>query len=110
MNRKDRRKLGTTKTKADKTYNMKPSAIHDNVKKELEKQRDAIITEAAASSIAATLLVLHDEFGFGKKRIQRFMTMYNDMFDSILKDYISFEDVKTELLKLGVNMTIEKEG
>ena len=37
-------------------------------------------------------MTLHDEFGFGKKRIEQFMKRFNDKAECIEKNYCTWED------------------
>ena len=43
------------------------------------------------------LTVLHDKFGYGKKRLQRFIDEYQDVLDSYNKGYVNVDDLKSVL-------------
>ena len=45
------------------------------------------------------MLVLHDELGFGKKRIMHIYTRVCDISDSISNGLITFEDIRQTLIK-----------
>lgn len=53
-------------------------------------------------------LVLHDKFGFGTKRIDRFYEDWVEKVDALQKGYINIEDVR-ELLKdeIGTCLALE---
>lgn len=40
---------------------------------------------------------LHDEFGFGDKRVKRFTDRVNDKIDCINADYVTFDDILENL-------------
>ena len=57
-----------------------------------ERTRDAIdYTVKQYSAVLA--LCLRDKLGFGKIRTQRFLQDVNEVFDSIIKGYLSLDDV-----------------
>lgn len=57
-----------------------------------ERTRDAIdYTVRQYSAVLA--LCLRDKLGFGKIRVQRFLQDVNEVFDSIIKGYLSLDDV-----------------
>ena len=41
--------------------------------------------------------MLHDKWGFGNKRLSKFLSQVNDTFDAIEKDYVSLKDIKKVL-------------
>lgn len=45
------------------------------------------------------MLVLHDELGFGKKRIMQIYTRVCDISDSVSNGLITFEDIRQTLIK-----------
>ena len=104
MNRAERRRLKREKDKNDVTYNSKYGELKSHVDTMVDKKKDEFIADAALNVVAGTLLTLHDEFGFGEKRIKKFMDNFNELYDSITKGYLSLEDVKEELLKYNVNL------
>lgn len=54
---------------------------------------------------AALLLCLHDKLGFGPVRAQRFATDVQEIFDSILKGYLSIDDIKQTIKdELGIEI------
>lgn len=73
----------------------------------LKKKMDAMIMETLESSMAATTAVLHEEYGFGAKRMQRFMAQYNSIFDRVLTGEIDLDDLKRKAIERGVNLGVE---
>lgn len=114
MNRAERRRQKKQAEQANKIVNIKPGEIRERIKSEvsshLEERTDALITETVGNSLAVTITVLHDKFGFGKTRAQRFMNEYNKLFDAILEDYVSFDDMKEVALELGVGLENNENG
>jgi hypothetical protein len=43
------------------------------------------------------MTILHDKFGFGTKRLERFLHEYKELLDSHDKGYISANDLNTVL-------------
>ena len=102
LNRQQRRaKKKNAKLITPKQYNDDVSA---GIRKLLAERADSIITETVANSLAVTISILHDKYGFGKSRIQKFMAEYNLLFETILEEYVDFEDLKAEALALGVRL------
>jgi hypothetical protein len=49
-------------------------------------------------------MVARDKLGFGKTRINQLLYDINEQFDCILKNYVSVDDYRAELLKIGVDV------
>lgn len=47
--------------------------------------------------LGLTMQVLHDEFGFGDKRLKRYGQRVNDNLDCINADYVTFADILENL-------------
>ena len=77
----------------------------------IKKVDKDIIARTQMSCLAACVQVLHDKFGFGKKRISEYMIYVYDYFDSIYNDYVSFDDIKECIYdELGVDFNeLERE-
>lgn len=56
--------------------------------KELLTIADSIIVESRVTA----MLVLHDEFDFGRKRIERFNSRFNDKMEGLNKSYVTWGD------------------
>lgn len=70
------------------------------IQKPMVKNRrdaDKLITSTNRLDMLLTYTVLHNKFGFGKKRLDRFLYYYNDLLDSYKKNYVTIEDLNTDL-------------
>lgn len=67
--------------------------------------------EATATAVQITnlfpLIVLRDEFGFGKVRLERYMEKYNEVIEAYNEDYITLEDV-AETIEQETGISIAK--
>lgn len=61
------------------------------------RDADKLITSTNRLDMLLTYTVLHNKFGFGKKRLDRFLYYYNDLLDSYKKNYVTIEDLNTDL-------------
>ena len=90
MNRKERRKLA------------RKGVDHRDLAYLQEKTKKQAINDSVNVMVAAALLTLRDEFGFGPKRAQRFMASVQERFDAVETGYLSLSDmtktVEEELL------------
>ncbi len=59
---------------------------------------DEISGEIARDYLLVLMLVLHDEYGFGKKRIMHIYTRVCDISDSISRGLMTFEDIRQTLI------------
>lgn len=59
---------------------------------------EQIAGEIARDYLLILMLVLHDEFGFGKKRIMHTYTRVCDISDSISRGLMTFEDIRQTLI------------
>lgn len=63
------------------------------------------VKESVDMYSAAVLLVLRDNWGFGKVRLQRFLGQVNTLFEDIHSGYLSLEDCKKVLSEeCGINL------
>lgn len=54
-----------------------------------------------------TVLTLHDEFGFGRKRIQQFLDRFTLKAECILEDYATWQDYQNIIQKeLGFDLNL----
>lgn len=65
--------------------------------KELNELKKNISDNAIVSIAAMSAYVLRWKFGFGDKRINRFKDYVNDLADSIVRDYLTVDDILEEL-------------
>ena len=98
--------MGVSLEKAHKKY-QRERLINDT----LRKAETEIINVVSSNCLAACCLVLHDKFGFGKKRLTEYMAWVYDCFDSISRDYVSFDDLKECIYdEMGIDFDeVEKE-
>lgn len=73
------------------------------------KKRDNLLVSAAAkANMLISLMVLHDKFGFGEKRLQRFMDEYYKQLEAYNSRHIErvkdFEDVLWEECGIKVEL------
>lgn len=59
---------------------------------------EEIAGEIARDYLLILMLVLHDELGFGKKRIMHIYTRVCDISDSVSNGLITFEDIRKTLV------------
>jgi hypothetical protein len=95
MNRAQRRKAGIKKKVA--TYTFTQEQLHAEINKGIDKFREEIrddVTDKALRVIAyVPLIVLHDKWGFGKKRLQDFIYEFAEQVECLKKEYVSFDDM-----------------
>lgn len=60
---------------------------------------EEIAGEIARDYLLILMLVLHDELGYGKKRIMHIYTRVCDISDSVSNGLITFEDIRQTLIK-----------
>ena len=77
------------------THAIEEAVFKQKITKNVVKQcEERIIPRVQSSCLAATVLVLHDKFGFGTKRLERYMGEVFEYFDSVYNEYLSFDDIK----------------
>lgn len=75
--------------------------IVQNVMKRVEVP---VMARTKVIVLAASTLVLHDKFGFGKQRLTKYVAEVADLFDSMEKKFVSFEDIRTTVYnELGID-------
>lgn len=57
-------------------------------------------------SILVTLLVLHDKFEFGEKRLNRFLEEYNGIVDCVNGRYVNLDEIETFLKGYKLNIFV----
>lgn len=107
MNRAARRRK---QREADKspTYNVNQSQVKTLVAKELEQQIEEVeqlaISMTTAGVTAAFIIALHDEYGFGIKRIEKILDNINLQFEAIEDNYITVEDMIQWCYDYGIDI------
>lgn len=73
------------------------------VKKKLNQTYNKVVKDTAKSTTTRTLILnflalsletLHDEFGFGDKRLNQFKDRLESKLDCINNDYVKWEDIR----------------
>lgn len=92
MNRAERRK-------AKKKGQVVPKEPVINIKVSDIQQMKKDVTKEAADlgfilMLSIPIMVLHDKWGFGKVRCERFIEQVLDLYDSFENDYVTLDDLK----------------
>lgn len=102
----------STRTEVEKMAQQAARLECQNMQDEFYRQEAANIVEQMT---AMHLYILARDFGFGKKRLQSFMSACNSMFNLMMSDKSVFGkdmdtmDVKRYIeSKYGLNLTLEK--
>ena len=90
MNRAERRRAGAEK---EPVYTLRASDI-ERMKR--EATRDAA-RQVLALTLGLPVMVLHDKWGFGSKRCERFVEQLTGLYQSYVEGYISLDDVRDTL-------------
>lgn len=60
---------------------------------------------------ASVLMILHDKFGFGATRCQRFLKQVEEQVDCVNKGYLSLDDIKETVSKeLDIHLVYSSKG
>jgi len=91
MNRSERRKLQKQgkQVKPEAVINIKAS----DVKAMKEEAAKFASDRAFLLMLGLPMMVLHDKYGFGKKRCERFIDQVIELYDSFDKDYLTLDDI-----------------
>lgn len=76
--------------------------------KELEKVKRNSTDTAIQITSLFPLWVLRTKFGFGEKRLRKFMAEYADLLDSYNRDYVTLPDIAQQLDK-ETNIRLDEE-
>lgn len=76
-------------------------------RKDLNQASEKIKEMAMDTFTILTVAVLHDEFGFGEKRCQRFIDRMNQKADCLIDDFCTWDDyIRTIKDELNLNLQI----
>lgn len=105
MNRAERRKAEKAglPVKKEPVVNIKASDVQ---KMKLDASKEAA-EKAFLLMLGLPVMALHDKFGFGPVRCERFTDAVLDLYDSFDKGYITLEDIH-RTLKEESGITIER--
>jgi len=101
MNRKQRRKQGITTKVPIYQYNAK--TVEEEVLKALEKEREKMQREMLNRIMGSVIVTMHDEFGIGKNRLNRFIDRLNSNYVCIDDGLVTLADMKKWCKEYGVN-------
>lgn len=83
------------------------SGVHTQLaSKELDKACEQIKANTLDTVLTLSIMVLHDEFGYGQKRCQRFLDRAEKMSDCLLNDMATWDDFRQvikEELKIEIS-------
>ncbi len=64
-----------------------------------EHKNQMLIQSTHKANMILTLTVLHDKFGFGTVRLDRFQKAYAELLDSYNQDYVNVHDLNNTLFE-----------
>lgn len=73
--------------------------------KELQRQKKLLIQTIVHEYVIVATTVLHDKFGFGKIRIERFLDHVINLWLTVDEEYVTIKDLE-DLIKEEVGITI----
>ena len=65
------------------------------------READKLIESSHKTAMLLTMTVLHDKYGFGFKRLERFIHEYEELLDSYNKGYFTPSDLNGVLEEVG---------
>lgn len=75
----------------------------------LKEFADNVKDQTLDSVLILGAITLHDEFGFGKSRIERYVKRFNEKADCIMTDYCSWLDnIKILQEECDIHLTIRQ--
>lgn len=102
MNRKQRRAAVSKGSVSDRAKYLKDQ--ESKIKKQVADRATTFCTEGLFSVFA---LVLHDELGFGKKRVEKLLSRVDKQFECITSGNVSLDDIKQEVMdKLNIEINV----
>lgn len=107
MNRAERRRAAKAgiPVKKEPVINIKASDV-TQMKKDASKEAANM---GFLLMLGLPVMALHDKWGFGPVRCERFVDQVLDLYDSFEKGYITFEDIHAALKK-ETGITLVSEG
>lgn len=106
MNRAERRRQQKSQVKKEAVYSVKRGNL-DYAKR---AAADMAIDTAFKLMLGIPVMVLHDKYGFGKKRLPEFMDHVMELYDSFNRGYLTLDDIVECLEKETGIKLIEKGG
>lgn len=88
--------------------------VEKRVKEESQKQTRIIAERLTTAIDAASMWVLHEEFGFGKERLERYFHAFNRLYQELVDFYELGEDTPyvciQRLKEIGVDVEALESG
>lgn len=104
MNRAERRRLKRNQESCNATYTLR----NEDVTRIKQDAAQEAIDKAFVLMLCLPMIVLHDKYGWDKKRLSDFMDYALELYDSFEKDYVTLDDLWDTIEKeTGVKL-IEK--
>jgi hypothetical protein len=92
LNRKQRRQL-------NKTGTLDAATLERELRESFRVEMNRAINHSVHTSVSVAAYVLHDSFGWGHDRIDRFLKRIDDISDDVMSGTRELEDLKMTLLK-----------
>ena len=83
--------------KASKTLNMSVASFESSLESARKEERKKMLDFAVSYYTAALSMVLHDKWGFGHDRLVRVIEQINEMYEDLLMDRLSVDDIRTAI-------------
>lgn len=94
LNRTERRRMKRQEEDKEKTLMLKPKHINERLQQDVHKNTLKNLALVIDLVRLSTLQSLHEEHGFGKKRLKQVNDKMLEVVDDVIKGYISIEDMK----------------
>lgn len=92
-----------------KVYQQAGTLEYDATRIWMQRVRPVCVSEAFTYLMNIGMIVLHDQFGFGKSRLERYAAECFEYMDSIGGRYVTLEEVADEAKKLsGLDCRLQK--
>lgn len=104
MNRTQRRSLD--RQQKERTYTFTESQLKKHIMSELDAIKKDAMKSAIEGLMSVTLISLSDEFGFGSKRLNRFIDKLNSQYDSVERGDVTLDDFNAWAIENGINYKI----
>jgi hypothetical protein len=108
MNRTQRRNINT-KVK-NRTYTFTEEQLQKYIMTELETIKKSATYSAIEGLMGSVIISLCDEFGFGAKRINKFIDKLNNQYECVERGDVTLDDFNAWALEKGINYKIKMGG
>jgi len=108
MNRTQRRSQGAT-TK-NRTYTFTEEGLQKYMMTELETIKKSATLSAIEGLMGSIIISLNNEFGFGKKRLNKFIDRLNLQYECVESGDMSLDDFNRWALDKGINYSVRTGG